>query len=206
MSKNRGLQRSQQAIRVGEGYAVNATRTSVDPDGRVNITLDLSMAPVSERTYWTNAAGVRLIDDSVQLLFGQKQLTGNRLRSLLVITISIENAQRFLASCIEFRPDLDKVLKDIAPSTPFDFSGDEPSQTVALTASILSTARSGNESSIDFYYVSPRMLADFARTQMTQLAVEAVVRVTLSTSLIAMLIDEIGNVCRNVKPLGDNDG
>src|SRR5207245_3970365 len=69
---------------------------------------DLSDAPIPDRKFVADTAGLVEFDDGVRLLFGQQKNIGTGLRSLVAISMTNEAVARFLKTCDTFLPTLRK--------------------------------------------------------------------------------------------------
>lgn len=162
------------------------------PDGTSvhEVGIDLSQVPIPDRRYVANAAGVLFDGTQVQLMFAQRKLVGPALRSLIVVTMSTDAIHRFLDTCKAFIPENIHFMKkyEIARLPLLDLQ-EEPEQTVAMPANIVAVARSGRESTVDFYHAPA---ASFHALQKRDfLGIEAVVRVDIPVGLLASLLDEL---------------
>src|SRR5258708_34119196 len=84
--------------RDGEGYVVEATRRVIPmPDGTqsVQVQIELSAAPVPDRRYQADIVDVRYIRGMIQLIFGQKTISGKSLRSIVIVNMSSMGALLF---------------------------------------------------------------------------------------------------------------
>ena len=73
-------------IREGEGVIIQSNRRlTPQPNGSVTMELglDMSKAPVPERRYAADIASVIYRDGNVYIMFRQKKLVGNGLRSMV---------------------------------------------------------------------------------------------------------------------------
>ncbi len=170
--------------REGEGYVVESARRLVPmPDGTqsVQIQFELSTVPVPDRKYHADAASVRYINGNVELMFGQRTISGKSLRSLVVVNSSSMGALLFLNSCSKIRSGFQSFVQRSGLTDQLDSFEEEPSQTVALTANVFLMAYSGREACLDLYFASPYMMSRLSKNE--QFAIEPVVRITLSTGL-----------------------
>lgn len=173
------------------GVAVAVVKKPL-PDGTtgMQISLNLRELAVPERRYAADVAGVSHDGTQVKLLFAQKKISGDELRSLIVITMSTDAIHQFLDTCDEFIPQNDKHMLEhkigrvavISPSK-------EPEQTVAMAANIVALARAGSEATADFHHASPAAM--HALQQQDHLEIEPIVRVDLPLGVLASLLDEL---------------
>jgi hypothetical protein len=150
--------------------------------------IKLGDAPVPERKYVVDVCGVEHVAGTIKLLFGQRRIGSEDLRSLLVIHMSYHGAARFLAATGQLTPmSLDQMAeahKMVAEDTASITT--EPTQTVALAAALVLMAVAGEETTMDFYQASAFALSSMAGT--SKLALDPVVRIDLRTSLLLGLV------------------
>jgi len=179
-------------LRDGEGVVVTTTRRMIPrPDGTTSFEMsaDMGDAPVPERRYVADIACVSYRDGTIYLVFGQRKLVGNRLRTMVVLTMSSLGVLNFLKACEGIAPAV--LTKFLAPDLvlkPDDFE-EEPSQVVDLAANIIVAGFSGREACFDFYFVSPYVLGQLA--QGGKLAVDPVVRVILQSGLASAIVQSL---------------
>src|SRR5262245_44171463 len=92
--------------RPGEAAVPVRKVTVTLPDGTsaLRVDLDLSRVPLPDKSYLADCAGV-IYDEGqaqVKLLFGQRKVVGDELRSLIVIIMSSDAIHQFLTSCKTF--------------------------------------------------------------------------------------------------------
>lgn len=170
--------------REGEGYIVESSRRLVPmPDGTqsVQVQVELSAVPVPDRKYHADAASVRYVGGSVELMFGQRTISGKSLRSLVVVNSSSMGALLFINSCAKIRGGFESYVQRTGLSDRLDSFEEEPPQTVELTANVFLAAYSGREACLDLYFASPYMMSRLPKNE--EFAIEPVVRITLSTGL-----------------------
>ena len=154
------------------------------PDGTqsIQIQVELSAVPVPDRKYHADVASVRYLHGSVELMFGQRTVSGKSLRSLVIVNSSSMGALLFLKSCSQIRPGFESfVRRNGLTEGRLDSFEEEPSQTVALPANVFLIAYSGREACLDLYFASPYMMSRLSNNE--QFAIDPVVRITLSTGL-----------------------
>jgi hypothetical protein len=188
--------------RPGEGSAaINASfQTFISPDGRsvAQLGLDLSQAVVPDRKYAADTCSLLYSNQTVRIIFGQERFNGDGLRSAVVVKMSPRAVVQLLAmidstmpaSFVEALLGTEGVeVQKLASSTM------EPAQvTVVLAANLAMPAVSGMEACIDFYQASPFALGVTMQSHSDKLAVEAVVRVDLSTGLLLGLLEELRRI------------
>lgn len=163
--------------------------TSVTGSYAGKMTADLAGLPVPERRYSADVASVMVRGAMFWLLFGQERIGGKpcELRTLIVMKLAAPFAQSFV----------DNVKAGAAYETlfvtgegePLSEILEEPRDTVAFHASFVMTAFNNEEGCLDFFHSSPFAMSD---SQMTKkLAVEPVLRVSMSSGLVISLIRDL---------------
>jgi hypothetical protein len=202
MSKTQ-LARTTASIRPGEGAAqveVNfVPRSNVSDKGKVAAQINLATVPVPHRRYSADVAAVNYWKETVQLLFAQKKLSGDDLRSLVIVKMNADWAKRFLDSIADAEVPFDKyaTTNNIANDAMVVVE-EEPKDTVAFDANFTLAAISGRQACLDFYYSSP--FAFSASQGAKKLAVDPVLRVDLRAGLLMGVIDGIRKI---VDEMGD---
>jgi hypothetical protein len=197
MSKQqKKLKRMSALIRVGDGVAIEIVRKAAPrPDGTtaLEIGLDLSDAPVPDRRYLADVASVKLVEDSLHLLFGQRTIGGKSLRSLVILVLTVEGVKNFLKTCTEFGPKLHTYLDRIsAAKAQLSQIEEEPEQTVAMPVSIIAASHVERDACIDFYHASPSAIRSVLQHgDANVIGIDPVVRIQLSTRLLAAVVDGI---------------
>lgn len=199
MSRNRHVERTPAMsatpiIRPGEGSSVPVVLgDSAVVNGIVVQTaaVNLSEAPVPERKYVADTYGVVFVPGTVQLLFGQRRIGVDALRSLLIIQMTPFSAARFLGSMAQLSPiSLEQLAEQnqISAEMPPPITS-EPDQTVALAAGLVLTAASSEETTLDFYQASAFSVSAMQHTK--HLHLDPVVRIDLRTSLMLGLVEQL---------------
>lgn len=187
--------------RPGEGSSsINVSvQTFISTDGRsiAQLGVNLSQTVVPDRKYAADTCAVSYANQVVRIIFGQERFNDHGLRSAVVVKMSPRAVVQLLAmidssmpaGIVEALCSTEGVeVQKLASSTL------EPAQaTVVLAANLALPALSGMEACIDFYQASPFALG-VAMQSADKLAVEAVVRVDLSTGLLLGLIQELKQV------------
>lgn len=183
--------------RPGEGPTVDLIQhrvVHVNGQTLQSFTVDLRSAPVPERKYLAESCDVRLRPSSVALLFAQERFGTGGIRSLLVVQVSPSGIARFLKSIDDIKPGIEELAAQLGISA--DESGveieQEPPQTIALSASMILTAVSGDEACLDFFKASPFSMSTAQQTR--KLALDPVVRVDLSSSLMLSLVEKMRDI------------
>lgn len=147
----------------------------------VQFSANLSRVPVPDRRYTSDIASVVSDENMVKLLFGQTKVTGNGLRSLLVISMTFDAIHQLIRS-LDTVAERTVQLREKLPVGKLIDIAEEPEQTVALAANIIVAGFSGAESCLDCYYASPFAMIN-VQNGGGKLALEPVVRITLPTSI-----------------------
>lgn len=182
--------------RPGEGFAVTSTRhnvVNVDGVTGVSLTADFSSAPVPDRRYVADVASVVRVDDIVQLIFGQQKVGTDDLRSLVVIHMSCSAIRNFLdnSETINTAMRLIKTKFSLSSRKLIDIKH-EPTQTVALAASIIMASVSGREACLDFYYSSPYVAVQVA--QGGKFMVDPTARIMLPVNLLLSILEKLDEI------------
>lgn len=183
--------------REGEGVPLRVSMQRVTlPDGSTATTtaLNLTSAPVPTRRYHARVANVLDEDSSSVIAFGQPRLGSDALRSLVLVSISAPGRKYILDSCTDsqsnFLEGLRATVRRGGWSTPLRPIVDEPAQTVSLVANLALIAHSENDAVMDFYHASAWSL-HVAGKGGQDLAVDPVVRVDLSASLLLSILEAL---------------
>ncbi|MBI4703441.1 MAG: hypothetical protein HY744_20195 [Deltaproteobacteria bacterium] len=184
--------------REGEGVSVTVRRLPIADAGPSRIErLDLAAARVPGRRYQADAGDAVARDGRVQILFAQRRCLAG-LRSLVVVNVSPEGVRNILASCVEFLPRLREYLdsRKLPAAVPLERT-EEPAQAVALVANLALIAYADTEALIDFYHASAWSLRVLAQGGQ-DLAVDPVVRVDLSVTLLRLVLDRLQELEREL--------
>ena len=168
------------------------------PNGQTvtSLSFDFATAPGPDRKYVADVAWVIEGADSIKLLFGQNKVSSG-LRSLLVIDISPSSARIFIDSTDAVKKPS---FREIAELTQLAIPvlkeiTEEPEQTIAFKANIVSGAVSGHDACMDFYYISPVAQRNLASSD--KVIFDAVVRVDLQVNLYVAFLERLKYVSRN---------
>jgi hypothetical protein len=189
MAKKHHLLRTGVPIRKGEG-----TRISLGPlrpgdrQGEATAAAGLADVAVPDRKYYATICCVETDARSATLMFGQPQIGTNRLRSLLVVRMSVIGVTSLLANIDEMKtPTLDEIARNegIQPelSPPITV---EPVQVVEFASNLSLAAVAGFAACLDFYEASPFSLAHAVTAG--EIYVDPVVRVNMPTPFLLGLI------------------
>jgi hypothetical protein len=176
----------------GEIHVPLQRRNVPQPDGTTTteVSIDLNEAPIPERRYVADAAWVDQRDDIIRFIFGQRALTGEKLRSVVVVNVYPEVIRGLMGRSAEFLQKIHEFLERNSLSAPANGSlPEEPAQTVALSANMMSITFAGREAEWDFFHLPPsgmRKIADSA-----DLVVDPVVRIDLATRLVAGILQAL---------------
>jgi hypothetical protein len=188
--------------RAGEGVSVGFVRSqTVNTDGTAvaNLEINLGSAPVPDRRYVSDVASVVGSGDRINLIFGQAKLSGGGYRSLLIVQMSTTFLHQMREGSAPMLASLEKHLNHHRiPKAALASILEEPSQTVAIAANLLTAGYTGAEACMDFYYVSP-FSVQIANAGGPFLA-DPVVRVTLPSSILASIIEKMDVVMKSIPP------
>lgn len=159
---------------------------------------NISTVPVPDRRYSADTCSVISKSDTIMILFGQQKVTTADLRNLLVVKMSPESAAQMVLMADEISSPS---LKEVAKSQGIDCEQslapvEEPANTVCLNASLALLAIHKRESCVDFMQISP--FAMHASRTSQQLAIDAVVRVDIRSSLMLGLIESLRNSTKDI--------
>lgn len=155
------------------------------------LTLNLAQLPAPQRRYLAEVVEVCSTNGMIQLMFGQRKVGSESLRSLIIVTMFPQVMRDFLGTCEPMKPSLEEYFAKGAPRLELSRIVEEPTQTVALTATLIAVAFVGEETCLDCYSISP--FAHRAAMQgAPKIPVDPVVRVDLHTSLFAAMLARLG--------------
>lgn len=185
-------------VRPGEGHPIHVTRTQeIGVDGRTTAVMqgNIANAPVPDRKYVADGYEVLVKEGSVRILFVQKKVVGDGLRSLLEIHLGSKAVEHFNSSLPtgKDRPTFEQTAANegISASPPMHIA-EEPAQSVALIANAIYAAFSSGDACMDFYQISPASI--HAARQTSTVGVDPVVRVDLQTSKFLGLCNELKKI------------
>lgn len=174
--------------RHGEGHLVDAGQVTVSGNA-LSMQIKLNDAPVPGRQFTADAANAKIDHGLVRLLFAQTEPIGDGLLSLLVVQMSLESTEQWIAQFNqEFYENLKK-LPDYAKDGDITKFTEPAKQTVILVASYALMGYSGGNGCLDFYYSSPFAINQMAALR--KLAIDPVVRVNIQTGVLLALIDQL---------------
>jgi len=155
--------------------------------------VNMATATVPDRRYTADFANVLDTGIEFNLLFGQRRITAKHaLRSLIVIHFSYDAVPRFLESMEKINDWRDTLVKAGVKSIDLDDLGEEPEQTVSLTANNLIVGFAGREACMDFYIASAFALHGMNKNM--NLPVDGVVRISLPTVLFMAILEKIAKL------------
>lgn len=156
----------------------------------VSVGIDLSKAPIPERRYVADVAAVVVSDDIVRLLFGQTQVVGKQLRTLLDVHVPAVGIVSFLESLrTQGMPETFAVLREKLGREGrglYEIT-EEPKQSVGLAVNLIAMAVTAREACLDMYYASTFILSKAVRG-MGPLSADPVVRVSLPSAVLLALV------------------
>lgn len=164
--------------------------TELKRDGQtVTFQLHLAGAPRPARKYVATRAWASVNPTSVDLCFGQHTLDGE-LRSVVQVTTSPDTIRKILDTSSEMQKAIVEFLdRRGVPLVSVEPATKEPAQVVQVKASAPLIATNRFESTIDFYNITP---ADTLHsTKSNYLEIDPVVRIELSSQILASLLDSL---------------
>jgi hypothetical protein len=161
------------------------------PSGTTSTQFSINVGeiPLPERRYVAELIGLDRKGDAVRLMFGQASLMSEKVRSLVIVSLSTDAVRNLLNSSEQFLPAFRGFIErnELARGTLHTFS-EEPPQTVALVANLVAVTFAGREAELDFFHLAPNSLRKVAGGEVS---VDPVVRIDLATSLLAPLIEQL---------------
>ncbi|MFL9979729.1 hypothetical protein [Paraburkholderia graminis] len=157
--------------------------------------INLSSAPVPERRYVADCVSVEVRNRIANLLFGQEKVGGSgALRSLIELKMNPDGIAMFLGVAGSMQGiTVDELFAmSRAPVESLRKIEQEPEQTVAFAANMVSASFTTQEACLDFYQASASSMAQAKVTR--QIAVDPVVRVELRLALAVALLKELKRV------------
>ncbi len=139
--------------------AVKATRniTTGVNGSQATITLSLDNAPLPARRYAADVGGLDYHKGTVRWVFGQTDLSGSHLRTLLVIRMYPERARQLVLIGSDFQNSLTEFVRRNGIELPELLSIEnieEPPVVVPVDANLSSISHSGREAELCFYHLS----------------------------------------------------
>lgn len=177
------------------GLAAPFTRQTVArPDGvtAVQLSIDITDLPAPNRSYSADAATVSFNGtDAIHFLF-QQHTIGRKPRSMVAVKMYSDAVRRFYESCQSIRPTLEGFIeRNKVAVPPLSPSTDEPAQSVSLVATLAQVSFAGFEAEVSFFHLSPYAVHMATRRDQTQVPVEPVVQVDLSTSMLVSVLKQL---------------
>lgn len=180
-------------VREGEGFALDVIATQVKVSGQtvIEVGADSSKAPVPQRKYVADFLAIDERKGFTRLMFGQQRVDNDKLRSLVVVHLTRHGLRQFVSSTEKMpKPTYEDIAEKYGFEIPeLDSIPEEPAQAVSLTANVVLSGMSGDDSCIDFYRASP--FAVRAAEQSGKFYIDPVVRVDLPSMLFIALIREL---------------
>jgi hypothetical protein len=154
-------------------------------EGPMEIRFDFSQISPPDKYYYADCLHLR-VDEEMRmaiLAFGHRNENTDKFSDRIDVVMPTNSLFGvFCASATPVEEAVDKILQ--ASGTSVDLRPLIPTETEAPTlfANIIFAAAGDGESSLDFYHLSPREV-HLAKTQRTDMEIEATVRVIMSTVL-----------------------
>lgn len=184
-------------IREGEGVGLDVSVThDVAVSGKTVslMQVDFRAAPVPDRKYVAEICSVDQQQRTIRLMFGQRRIGRDELRTLIIVEMSEFSASQFLATVDQISgPTYEDILatlgQEAEPIVPIT---SEPDQSLAMSANMILSAVSGDEAAMDFFKASPFSIQ--AAPHRGKLMLDPVVRVDLRSSAMVGLIHELRRI------------
>jgi hypothetical protein len=163
------------------------------PDGTTTteISVDFQGMPIPERRYVADVAWVDFGNEVVRFMFGQRAINGSdQLRSLVLVKVYPEPARGLIERSAPFIRNIkDFLARNNIPVHEVQQLVEEPAQTVALTANMMSITFAGREAEWDFFHLPPSGMRKLS--ERSDIVVDPVVRIDLATSSLAAIINRL---------------
>jgi len=179
----------------GEVHVPIRRRDVPQADGTTTteISLDLREVPIPERRYVADTAWVDYQNEFVRFMFAQRAISGEKLRSVVIVNVYPEPARQIVTSSDEFISNIHKFMeKNGIAARKMVALTEEPAQTVALTSNMMSVTFAGREAEWDFFHLPPSGMKKIG--ERSDLVVDAVVRIDLATSMVAGILEALGQL------------
>lgn len=204
MTKNAKHLQTASRLRPGEGDAIHIQKIPVpQADGSVvvEVGFDLGDVPVPTRRYTAEAVAVLPDTELVRICFGQKEIVGQGLRSLLVLNLTPDHVEQFLGTCEQFWPTVQSyVERDHVVPIPLTNITKEPEQVVSMAVNLIAGAFTGRGACLDCYHLSPFVSRNIH--QRDEIALDPVVRVDLPTALLFSLMRRLFEIRPTLRSRG----
>jgi hypothetical protein len=189
MGKSQGLGSQQVGRSSGEILVPVQKRIVAQPDGTTatEVTVDLQDIPIPERRYVAELVALDFRNETVRFMFAQAAVATEQLRSLVVVHVFPEPTRKLLEGSADFRRNLGDFLeRNAIPVRSLHEVAEEPTQTVALTANMMSVTFAGREAEWDFFHLPPSAVRKLS--ERNDVVVDPVVRIDLTTSMAAAIL------------------
>ena len=133
----------------------------------------------------------------VRLVFGQTQVNGRDLRSLLDIHVPANGIRQFLRSIDDVDESLRQLMAQGYSASEMQAIETEPEHSVGLSANVIATAFAAGEACLDFYALSTFSVAH-AILGKGSLSADPVVRITCPTEILLGLIERLRDVSKTL--------
>lgn len=167
------------------------------PDGvtAVQLSIDISDLPAPGRSYSADEAAVSFNGtDAVHFLFWQHTVA-KQPRSMVAVKMYSDAARRFHDSCGSLDEPLKAFVTRNKVAVPTAKVGnEEPAQSVSLVATLAQVAFGGFEAEVSFFHLSPYAVANATKGHQSQVPVEPVVQVDLSTIMLVSLLRQLAEL------------
>ena len=186
--KNRNSPIVQRFVRAGEGQAVDVTLHEASASGTAAFSIDMSKTTVPDRSFTADILGIDRNGHMFKLLFGQENVYGGGLLSLLVVQMAPHAIEQFVHSFESIEASLATVANGLPKGVLHTVTA-KPDQMVVLKANMAISGFTGADGCLDFYNASPFSIQHVSATR--KLPLEAVVRVQVPTALMFTMLEEL---------------
>jgi len=174
-------------------YGKGPVRYSLHEGTALVLQLNIEKAQVPENSFFANTISVHADPKlaSVTLSFGQLAPESNRcLKQFDIAMPESPVFDRYLKSIAGMEKTVDKALSIIKRTPIKSIAWSQAEQIETLYSNHIYASTSGEESCLDFYYISPLDI-HLARTQKANIALTPVIRIILSVVLFKHFCDLI---------------
>jgi hypothetical protein len=150
--------------------------------GPININIDFSLAPPPESYYYADAVHLRVNENllMVSLSFGRRKVDTNNFQDWIEVVMPVAAVRQLSASTRDVEKAVDAVLKQMKTNLTTQTVSPVGPGGMTLYANMTFIVAGQGESSLDFYFLSPRDI-HLAKTKKLDMQLMPVVRVIIST-------------------------
>ncbi len=178
----------------GVTYGKGAVRYTLprEEQGPMKLLIDFAQTDPPEFSFYSNTVSLRGDHGlaTVTVSFGQSsEETDKATKRVDIVMPESALFNWFLGSIKKVEPAVEVALRDLNRQPLEPVPSSKTDQVVTVYANNIYASTGGEESCLDFYYISPRSL-HHARTLRADIPLEPVVRITLSVVLFKYFYDQ----------------